>query len=150
MIVVTTVDKMVDVETLLLPELWWKIFSFISRVSVGNQPANIRTKLRVIIQSDLCSLLLTCRYFCNIGSCPSLWSDVRIAKSQVGPTTSLQFLTWPRFSHLHSLDLSESRAGTGAVSSLLTGIHRLSGQSSAAQDRIRIIICTTTTTTTRI
>ena len=138
MIVVTTVDKMVDVETLLLPELWWKIFSFISRVSVGNQPANIRTKLRVIIQSDLCSLLLTCRYLYNIGSCPSLWSDVRIAKSLVGPATSLQFLTWPRFSKLHSLDLSESRAGTETVSSLLTVIHRLSGQSCSLDNNTEI------------
>ena len=84
---------------------------------------------RYIIQSDLCSLLLTCRYFYNIGSCPSLWSSVRINKSLVGPTTSLQFLTWPRFSRLHSLDLSESRAGTETVISLLSLIHRLSGRS---------------------
>lgn len=37
----------------------------------------------------------------------------------------MAFLTWPRFSRLESLDLADSRAGTGAVTNLLTLIYSL-------------------------
>ena len=37
----------------------------------------------------------------------------------------MQFLTWPRFSLLESLDLSDSQAGTAAVTNLLRLVHSL-------------------------
>jgi len=89
-----------------LPELWTKIFSYLN-------------------QTDLCSVLFTCRYLYHVGSDPLVWSSTIISKKRVTSTSSLQFLLWARFSRLNSLDLSESDLGTQSATNLMRIIPEL-------------------------
>lgn len=90
----------------LLPEIWNKIFGYLNK-------------------TDLCNVLLTCRHLYNVGSDPLIWSSTSICKERITPTSSLQFLLWPRFSRLSSLDLSESELGTQSATNLLKIIPQL-------------------------
>jgi len=90
----------------LLPEIWTKIFCYLNK-------------------TDLCNVLLTSRHLYNVGSDPLIWSSTSISKERVTPTSSLQFLLWPRFSRLSSLDLSESELGTQSATNLLKIIPQL-------------------------
>jgi len=90
----------------LLPEMWSRIFCYLS-------------------QTDICNVLLTCRYLYHVGSDPLIWSNSAICKKRVTPTSSLEFLLWTRFSRLSSLDLSESELGTLSATNLMRIIPEL-------------------------
>jgi len=89
-----------------LPEIWNKIFTYLNK-------------------TDLCSVLLTCRYLYSVGSDPLIWANTSVCKKRISPTSSLQFLLWHRFSRLSSLDLSESDLDTQSATNLLKIIPQL-------------------------
>eukprot|EP00092_Neocalanus_flemingeri_P015081 GFUD01016292.1.p1 GENE.GFUD01016292.1~~GFUD01016292.1.p1 ORF type:complete len:349 (-),score=110.13 GFUD01016292.1:157-1203(-) len=90
----------------LLPEIWNKIFTYLNK-------------------TDLCNVLLTCRYLYCVGSDPLIWANTSICKERISPTSSLQFLLWPRFSRLSSLNLSDSELGTQSATNLFKIIPQL-------------------------